>query len=233
MAGETRKTTGVVVAIRPWSRTSHVVTWLTPDAGTVATVVKGAVRPKSAFLGQYDLFYTCEIVYYVGGRGELRPLREASALSRRDGLRGRWRETALAGYAAELVRELVPAGAESRDWFSFLERFLDSLAEGCRDALAAFVRLERGVLRRAGLNPDFSGASGPGWIDFSIERGAVGEGGRMVRIAPETMRYLEAPRDGAERETVRDAIRFLGLFIAYHLDLPADMRRQALLQART
>ena len=232
MAGEIIKTEGIVLAIRPWSQTSHVVTWLTPDAGTVATVVKGAVRPKSAFLGQYDLFYTCGIVYYVGGHGELRPLREASPLSRRDGLRGRWRETALAGYAAELVRELVPAGAEAKEWFTFMENLLDSLSAGCRDLLAAFVRLERGVLRHAGLNPDFSGADRSTWTDFSIERGVVGEGGRIVRLAPETIRYLDSPRDGAGRETVLDAMRFLGLFMSYHLDLPADMRRQTLLQIR-
>ena len=44
MAGEIIKTEGIVLAIRPWSQTSHVVTWLTPDHGPVTTLVKGAVR---------------------------------------------------------------------------------------------------------------------------------------------------------------------------------------------
>ena len=65
MAGEIIKTQGIVLTVHPWSRTSHVVTWLTPDHGPVTTLVKGAVRPKSAFLGQYDLFYTCDILYYA------------------------------------------------------------------------------------------------------------------------------------------------------------------------
>ena len=43
MAGEIIKTEGIVLAIRPWSRTSHIVTWLTPDHGCVTTLVKGAV----------------------------------------------------------------------------------------------------------------------------------------------------------------------------------------------
>ena len=51
--------------------------------GPVTTVVKGAVRPKSAFLGQYDLNYTCEIVYYSRAKGELHALRECSPLSTR------------------------------------------------------------------------------------------------------------------------------------------------------
>ena len=54
MAGETIKTDAICLGIHPWSKTSHVTSWLTPS-GRVATVVKGAVPPKSAFLGQYDL----------------------------------------------------------------------------------------------------------------------------------------------------------------------------------
>ena len=100
MAGETHKTTALVLDIRPWSRTSHIVTWLTPERGPIATLVKGAVRPKSAFLGQYDLFYTCELVYYVRAKGELHAIREASPIAAREHLRGRFRATALASYAS-------------------------------------------------------------------------------------------------------------------------------------
>ena len=80
MAGETIKTKGIVLDIHPWSRTSHVTTWLTPDHGPVTTLVKGAVRPKSSFLGQYDLFYTCELVYYARAKSELHAIREVSPL---------------------------------------------------------------------------------------------------------------------------------------------------------
>ena len=78
MAGEIIKTTGTVLAIHPWSRTSHVVAWLTPDHGVVSTLVKGAVRAKSAFLGQYDLFYTCDLLYYARASGDLHALREVT-----------------------------------------------------------------------------------------------------------------------------------------------------------
>ena len=63
-----------------------MVSWLTPDTGVVSTVVKGAVRPKSAFLGQYDLFYECELVYYVRERGDAHAIREVSPLKMREGL---------------------------------------------------------------------------------------------------------------------------------------------------
>ena len=45
MAGETVKTEAICLDIRPWSRTIHVVSWLTP-MGKVATVVKGAMPPE-------------------------------------------------------------------------------------------------------------------------------------------------------------------------------------------
>ena len=113
MAGEIIKTDGIVLAIHPWSRTSHIVTWLTPDHGCVTTLVKGAVRPKSAFLGQYDLFYTCDLLYYARARGDMHALRETTPRNLRESLRGRWRETALAGYAADRVKDLAPANAEA------------------------------------------------------------------------------------------------------------------------
>ena len=90
MAGEIIKTQGIVLAIRPWSQTSHVVTWLTPDHGPVTTLVKGAVRAKSAFLGQYDLFYRCDLLYYARASGDLHALREVTPRNLRERLRGDW-----------------------------------------------------------------------------------------------------------------------------------------------
>ena len=106
MAGETVKSEAICLKIIPWSRTSHVVFWLTP-AGRVASVVKGAVRPKSAFLGQYDLNYTCEIVYYAHARGNLHPLRECLAVDLRAELRADYRVLVLCEYFRETVGELA------------------------------------------------------------------------------------------------------------------------------
>ena len=41
------RTEGLVLRIMPFSRTSQVVAWFTPDCGRMATLVKGAQRPKS------------------------------------------------------------------------------------------------------------------------------------------------------------------------------------------
>ena len=119
MAGETVRSEAICLDIRPWSRTSHVVSWLTP-MGKVATVVKGAVRAKSQFLGQYDLNYTCDILYYARAKGELHALREAVPVEMREELREDYRKLALAGYFRRLVAELAPMGEECRAWYEEL-----------------------------------------------------------------------------------------------------------------
>ena len=228
MAGEIIKTKGIVLAIHPWSRTSHVVTWLTPDHGCVPTLVKGAVRPKSAFLGQYDLFYTCDLLYYARASADLHALREVFPRDMREGLRGRWRETALAGYAAGLARDLAPASGEASAWFDFLSGLLDRMAAAKGpSSLGELVRIEMDVLRLAGWTPDFSGMDPSAeWTPFAVDSGRCGEGTRTVRLSPRTVAALVRPDSPAHApETLEDAVRFLGVFLAYHLDTPPDVRR--------
>ncbi len=232
MAGEIVKTRGIALAISPWSRTSHIVTWLTPDRGCVTTLVKGAVRPKSAFLGQYDLFYTCDLLYYARVRSDLHAPREVVPRAMRERLRGRWRETAMAGYAAGLVRDLAPSSGESEKWFDFLEALLDRLAAGgderfSVDPLAELVRLEMDILRLAGWTPDFSGMDPHAeWTPFAVDLGRCGEGARTIRLSPRTVAVLMRPdASGHAPEKVEDAVRFLGVFLSYHLDTPPDVRR--------
>ncbi len=227
MAGEIIKTDGIVLAIHPWSRTSHIVTWLTPDHGCVTTLVKGAVRPKSAFLGQYDLFYTCDLLYYARARGDMHALRETTPRNLRESLRGRWRETAIAGYAAGLVKDLAPANGESAAWFEFMSSLLDRLETHSLIPLLELVRLEMDILRLAGWSPDFSGMDkSADWTPFAIDHGRCGDGARTVRLSSRTVAVLVRPdASGHAQETVEDAVRFLGVFLSYHLDAPPDVRR--------
>ena len=232
MAGETHKTTALVLDIRPWSRTSHIVTWLTPERGPIATLVKGAVRPKSAFLGQYDLFYTCELVYYVRAKGELHAIREASPVNAREHLRGRFRATALASYASYLVKEHCPHSSEAAEWHGFLSGFLDGL-EGNFDFGLKMVSLETAFLDMAGLSPDFTGADfSAETVPFSIDLGRVGKGAKTVQMPSGAARLVAAGSECANLEfsavDITAAIRFLGLFMRYHIDMSPEIRRNTL-----
>ncbi len=239
MAGETVKTQALCLDIRPWSKTSHIVVWLTPS-GKVTSVVKGAVRPKSAFLGQYDLNYTCEIVYYARGRGDVHALRECVPLKMREALRGDYRSAALAGYFRSLVASLAPFGAECAAWSGLLETSLDDLAGGAGDAAGAasggalvgkMISFEKRILALCGLEPDFSGYDkNADWSAFSVETGRFCDaGGRLMRISRETARYLEGTGAFAENSsTPLDAARVIGVFYQFHLDCASDIRRTVL-----
>ena len=226
MAGETLRAEAICLDIRPWSRTSHVVSWLTPS-GRLLTVVKGAVRPKSAFLGQYDLNYTCEILYYARARGELHALRDCVPVDRRDALRGDYRALALAGYFRHLTAQLAPTGPDCAAWYDLLSKSLSSLVPRPSSLLA----FELAALDLEGLKPDFSRFDPSAeWMPFSVETGTLGDGGgRTIRVSRETAACLRDPmRETENPETPLDAARVIGVFYQFHLDSPSDVRRAVL-----
>ena len=235
MAGETIKTEAICLDIRPWSRTSHVVSWLTP-MGKVATVVKGAVRAKSQFLGQYDLNYTCDILYYARAKGELHALRECAPLEMREELRRDYRKLVLAGYMRRLVAELAPMGEECRAWYEELGKRLDlckliGRGEDAASTCSLLLQFELEVLKLAGLKPDFSKYDrNAEWTPFSLEAGVFGSSeGRCIRVSREVAEYLAKGAQNAENQQIPlDAARVIGVFYQFHLDCASDVRRTVL-----
>lgn len=232
MAGETTKSEAVCLSIRPWSRTSHVVTWLTPR-GKVVTVVKGAVRPKSFFLGQYDLNYTCDILYYARARGDVHALRDCAPRQRRDALRDDFRALALAGHFRRLASDYAPAGPDCAAWFSLLEHSLDALAvhaathagaaadiaERRATLVCQLLRFELEALHLLGLSPEIEAESGA----FRLR------GEREIPVSPAVAEWLRRPSaEPPDSRTPLDAARAIGVFYRFHLDCAADARRAVL-----
>lgn len=243
------KTRAICLQIRPWSKTSHIVTWLTPTCGVIVTSVKGACRPKSAFLGQYDLFYTCELLFYRSGRGGIHAIRECTPQERRDALRSDWRASATASYLSELTARAVTTG-EAGAVYALLERSLDRLASGrTDDFIGLLLWYEIHLLRLAGLRPDMTLCpvcleSGTVWHNFVLSDGRfscphagpknVGNGASM-RLHVDTRRLFVQMSNATEplplkkNENSRLGIlRFLGIFVHLHLDVPAVVRRVVL-----
>lgn len=215
MAGEIVKTEAICLDIRPWSKTSHIVYWLTPT-GRVATVVKGAVRPKSAFLGQYDLNYTCEILYYLRAHGDLHALRECRPIALREGLRASYRSLAVAGYFRELLSQIVPQGAEAQTWFGFLSAALDGLDGTCE--LAKLLCFEVGVLKMIGLNPEIEAEDGVFFL----------RGERQIPVSGEIVDCLRRLPGVSEERVLLDSARVIGVYYEFHMDVAAQTRRSVL-----
>ena len=194
---------------------------MTPE-GPVTTVVKGAVRSKSAFLGQYDLNYTCEIVYYSRTKGELHALRECSPLAIRENLRSNYRALVLAEHMRAQVATLAPHGGESDSWHSTLETALDSLAGDAahspRRLVSALLDFELKILALSGLSPEIEAESG----SFSLR------GERQMPISREVARCIDDPESEKNLQILLDAARAIGVFYAFHLDSAPEARRTVL-----
>lgn len=246
------KTEAIVLRWYPVSETSRVVSWLTPDGGRIATMVKGSQRPKSAFLGQYDLFHTCELLYYTRERETLPIARECAPLKPRDALRTDWRACAIASYLAGLIGRITPQDAAHPELYRLLDEALDDLAAGGGSAPVLFW-YELRLMGSLGLAPRLQHCTGCGRevapgarrAGFAYARGGIvcpecraREGSEQVPIAPDVMALLGAwqqARSARSARTTQCSVRqldalenLLGLFLAYHLDVSLTGRRVAL-----
>lgn len=246
------KTDAIVLRWYPVSETSRVVSWLTRERGRLATMVKGSQRPKSAFLGQYDLFHTCELLYYGRRHEGLLVTRECSPVKSRESLRTDWRACALASYLTGLVGRITPADAGHPGLYEWLDEALDDLAQqGASTAVLFWYELK--LMDTMGLAPRLRHCLGcdteirPGarQTGFAYARGGIvcptcrrRDGDDQVPLAPDVMALLLAWQGSASPRSARttqctaqqlEALQnMLGLFLGYHLDVPLVGRREAL-----
>jgi DNA repair protein RecO (recombination protein O) len=119
------RATAIPLAIYPYSSTSHIVHWLTRHHGKISTLIKGAMRPKNRFLGEYELFSTTELLYFVKPNSTLYTAKECSLLQRRPSFRTDWRAMQSASYLTALFNKTTPEDAPHPELFSLFEDVLD------------------------------------------------------------------------------------------------------------
>ena len=152
------KTIGHALKIFPFRETSSIVVWLTREYGKLASVLKGAHREKSVFLGQVDLFYTCEIVFYSKEQQGLHILKECYPLSCREQFRTDWKAAAAASYLASLTERVTPVGPPHENLFEWLASCWQQLCE--RSPGAAFIPYaELQLLQLLGFSPALDSCS--------------------------------------------------------------------------
>ena len=243
------KTEALVLRVSPYSHTSHVVTWLTADRGKLATLVKGACRSKSGFLGQYDLAYTCELLFYERTRTGLHIARECTPLKLRQGLRSDWRACAAASYICDLLCRIGTPGDPSSALYALASATLDVLS-GHAGGIKTLLWFELALLRTIGMAPRLTRCASCGSAvlprdvrTFSAHAGGV--------LCPRC-----APADGAAEPITADIValmqhwerifspcqlsvigctteqlfalqRHLGVFLMFHIDVASGSRQIA------
>ena len=152
------KTEGIVLRSRPFSRTSRMVTWLTPDFGRVTTVIKGACRPKSFFLGQTDLGYRCELLFYRREHAGAHIAREVFPLDCREALRGNWRAAVAASYVCWLLSQVTEPMLASAELYGLLDEVLNTISAAPREARLENILVDFDflLLDLLGVSPNFS-----------------------------------------------------------------------------
>ena len=153
MAGD-EKTTGVILRIRPLSETSLIVHWLTPDLGRIATVAKGARRPKSPFRGKLDLNYLAEFSFVRSRRSDLHTLREVNVLKMNEPLRHDLTLLQQSAYFAGLIEQTTETETPLPELFVLFCQTLEYLPSQSLPALTTFSFEAKG-LNVLGLHPDF------------------------------------------------------------------------------
>jgi len=225
----------------PVTDTSRVVVWFTQHHGRLATLIKGALRPKSWVLGQYDLFQTCEVLFYTRASEDLHILRECSPLFPRSAFRRDWRACASASFAADLLHRVAPPLAAAENLFELASTCFDRLASG-HSSPALLFWYELRLLHELGLAPDLGDRPLPRAI-FDHREGRVisadiapsahaspisGGALALLRRLAETNDPSSLQRLRLLPDQIREIATHLDHFATWHLDLRLPSRSLAL-----
>ena len=197
------RATGIVLRTRPLTETSLIVHWITAEHGRIAVVAKGAVRPKSAFRGKLDLFFTADFTFQRSRRSNLHTLREIALQHTHPKLRQDYARLRLATYGALLIEQISEEETPLPELFALLAELLAALGRqpAATELLLAF---ELKTLATSGLGPD------PSASRMSAETRAAID----ALLATELVR---AGNLGIPPATGKELRQFLHGFIIYHL----------------
>ncbi len=210
------RTTGLILRTRPLTETSLIVHWLTADAGRIATVARGARRPKSAFRGKLDLCFIADLTFVRARRSDLHALKEVRLRETHAALRRDVDRLQQAAYAVSLIEQTTERDTPLPEVYELAAGFLGELAR--HDwRVESVLWFELKLLAELGLRPDVTTA----------------------RVSPRTRRLVEEifPVSWADAfqlkpdaGQVKELTHFLHGFLLQHLDRLPKGRAAALRQ---
>lgn len=202
------RTQGIVLRTRPLTETSLIVHWLTADLGRVATVAKGARRPKSLFRGKLDLFYEAELTFRRSRTSELHTLAELELRQTHSRLRTDYHRLSQVAYAAALVEMTTEVDTPLMETWELFGGFLRLLAGPAEvtagTSTAAVLAFELKHLTDLGQAPD-------------LDRQSLSREARSLAEGLLGADWSELPALSASPSAVAALARFLHGFLIFHL----------------
>ena len=198
------RSTGIILRTRPLTETSLIVHWLTPELGRIATVAKGARRPKSPFRGKLDLFYEADFSFGRSRNTELHNLHEVVLRNAHSALRQSLGWLHQASYFVALVEQTTETETPLPTVFALLRDSIEALTSTapCPRTVFAF---ELKLLEELGLMPDLDAAG-------------IGAGARQVAEILKRLEWKMIARVKLSEAQVREIRQFLHGFLIYHLE---------------
>lgn len=210
-------TTGVILRTRPLTDTSLIVHWLTPDLGRLATVAKGARRPKSSFAGKLDLFYLAQFSFQRSRRSELHQLREVSLQDTHPALRRDLQAVHQASYCAALIEQATETETPIPEIYALMTGMLEELCgHGPQPQMLPAFELK--LLAELGLQPDLEKEKVRPDLKQILRVLTTDDWSKLSRLK------LTAVQSAALQH-------FLGSFLVYHLGKVPRGRERALGEA--
>ena len=209
------RATGLVLRLYPFTETSLIVHWLTREHGRIATIAKGARRPKSAFRGKIDLFFLCDLLFVRSRKSELHTLKETTLIDSHAALRTDLAALQRVSYAATLITQTTEADTPVPELFDLMREFLR--IQSSDNGPISILAFELKLLGALGLSPTSS--------ETKLTAGSK----RLIEHLTE-IEWADLGRLKLSAAQLKELDRFLHGFLIYHLGkLPQG--RVAILQA--
>jgi DNA repair protein RecO (recombination protein O) len=210
----TESAAGLVMRTRLLTETSLIVHWLTPNFGRLATVAKGAQRPKSPFRGKLDLFYLADFSFRRSRVSDLHTLSEVSLRETHGPLRRDLACLRQAAYCAALIEQATEQETPLPALFELMLGFLRHVC-GQKPEPHALFAFELKLLDHLGIKPD-------------LEQSRLKAGTRQVANALTQGDWPVVSRLKPSRAQAAELGLFLRGFLEYHLERIPNGRDVAL-----
>lgn len=208
------RSTGVILRTYPLTETSLIVHWLTAEWGRLATVAKGARRPKSPFRGKLDLFYQCDFSFARSRRSELHTLREVALRDPHAALRQELGWLHQASYCAALLEQTTETDTPLPALFALLTGLLTSLPAHPPQPLTVFA-FEMKLLAELGQQPP-------------LDQARLSAGARQILEKCLAADWPDLLRLKLSAAQVTELRQYLHGFLIFHLGRIPNSRAHAL-----
>ena len=238
------KTEAVVLRTMPYRETSKIVTFYTARFGRLATIVKGARRPKNKYGASLELMAHDMIVVYRKEGRDLQTLAECDLIRSYPRLHDDLEKMSAGMAIIELISLLTREEEENAPLFSLLTGSLAAVDAATKNPAGVFYWYEVRLAGILGFQPGFGrcatcGKSLPGSdeghdpVRFDLEKGGPAckscspEAGQTVLLERGVLRALERLSgiptameasgmefDAATSEQIGE---FMGIYLRYHV----------------